>query len=120
MVTCESKPRGYALLMGVLLLTFAMTIAFSLTSQATKQIKSSTRFVNSAQALAAADAGLEKAFWLDRDSDSGTASFNGTGYSPFTDSSHIWYSVTRSGTAPKIINSRGYSFGATRSIQASY
>jgi hypothetical protein len=116
-----NKPQnGYALLVGVLLLTFVLVLVLSITSQVIRQVKASTRSANSIQALASADSGLEKAFFLDRDADSGVSSFDATGYAPFTSQNELWYRVTRVAGSPKLIYVKGYAYGTTRSIDATY
>src|SRR3989344_6949024 len=58
----KTRP-GYALLLGVLLLTFMVVIALSIPTLVWRQTRISTRLANTIHALAAADSGIERALY---------------------------------------------------------
>ncbi len=78
-------PRGYALLLGILLMTTILTITLTVTTLLVRQVRLSTQVVDAAQALAAADAGTERALYQDF-RNSSTANFDSSvngGVAPF-------------------------------------
>lgn len=115
---------GYALLLGVLLMATMLSMVLGVSSYLLTQVRLSSRVVDAAQALAAADSGTERALYIDFKV---TPLTNGqvitsTGLAPFGDpaTAPLSYTVTATVGGTTQLTVQGKTRGSQRSLQLNY
>lgn len=111
------QPRGYALLLGILVMSIMITIVLTVSAVLIRQVQSANQLTGAAAALAAADAGVEEALFRSKDT---PFSFDQTFASSDPDAADYSVVVTMQPDGSAKIISTGRARGAERAIEITY